>query len=937
MPRPRWLQFCRSGTRWCAAGIGTLLLWTVWLALVLTLVLQGVVGVARELRIPEFALRKIEHRLAAAGLQARFGAATFDPTGRVLLREVQVFLKPLPEPVLTAETLYLEVDPWALLVRTVQIRSVQISGAELLVPALLSPSGRTEPLVREWHALIQPGEGRDGFRIPHLAARVGPVQVQMQGSTPPARTDRPRRSIDAWLAEAAAVYPRLSRQLADQLHHLPLSADSRLTLVLTPEVTAGQTRVEALFSATSAGGKDAPAELLLQDLSGRLAMQLPADRSAARTSLNLELTCGRLETATDYQAQNLHVLVNGTIGATATDLSMGRLDVTAARIRGGGITLGAPHAELDLSQWPRVSGSLAARLFDELWALEGFIHVLSRAGQVTIAGHVPPAMIDFAGDRLQRDLSLLLQCATPPHVQAWLTLGSGGRPRSATARVQSGAVIARGVSLTAAAGVVRWDGKTLHADDILLLTPNSEARGRYEMDVPTREFRFLLSGHLEPADINGWFREWWPNLWSRFDFTQPPAAEVEVSGRWGTPLNTAVFVGADGADVRLQGAEFDRVRTRLFVRPGFVDVLEFIGDRKGREARGGFTRTAKIGNGKWTRITFDAHGNTDLAPAGQLFGELGASITRPFEFDNAPQLHVRGELRSAEHADGRSTNVSITGAATGNWTFYRFPLQDLRFQAQLQDDVLLVGDVEVGFAGGRGAGRGEVRGWNAERELAFDVSLNQARLGESIRTLEVWSAERHGHPAAPESRFQKQVAAGQLDLSLSAEGHYDDPYSLHGTGNAVITGAELGEINLLGILSSLLRPTIFNFTTLQLDTARANFSLVGRTLEFSELRLTGPRAAIEAQGGYRLDTKTLDFAAKIRPFDTSETFLGATFGAVLSPLSSVLEVKLGGALDQPSWSFLYGPTNFLRVLSGEGSRSTEPAASPPASPPPPQT
>jgi hypothetical protein len=153
----------------------------------------------------------------------------------------------------------------------------------------------------------------------------------------------------------------------------------------------------------------------------------------------------------------------------------------------------------------------------------------------------------------------------------------------------------------------------------------------------------------------------------------------------------------------------------------------------------------------------------------------------------------------------------------------------------------------------------------------------------------------------------------------------------------VITGAELGEINLLGILSSLLRPTIFNFTTLQLDTARANFSLVGRTLEFSELRLTGPRAAIEAQGGYRLDTKTLDFAAKIRPFDTSETFLGATFGAVLSPLSSVLEVKLGGALDQPSWSFVYGPTNLLRVLSGEGSRPTEPAASPPASPPPPQT
>ncbi|MFM8335198.1 MAG: hypothetical protein ACKODK_06525, partial [Opitutaceae bacterium] len=62
-------------------------------------------------------------------------------------------------------------------------------------------------------------------------------------------------------------------------------------------------------------------------------------------------------------------------------------------------------------------------------------------------------------------------------------------------------------------------------------------------------------------------------------------------------------------------------------------------------------------------------------------------------------------------------------------------------------------------------------------------------------------------------------------------------------------------------------------------------------------------------------------------------------GAVLTPLSSVLEVKLAGTLEKPSWSLVMGPTNLLRSLTESPADRKAPAPEPaptpkPAEPPP---
>ncbi len=87
---------------------------------------------------------------------------------------------------------------------------------------------------------------------------------------------------------------------------------------------------------------------------------------------------------------------------------------------------------------------------------------------------------------------------------------------------------------------------------------------------------------------------------------------------------------------------------------------------------------------------------------------------------------------------------------------------------------------------------------------------------------------------------------------------------------------------------------------------------------FPQVTLRGSNSAIDAQGSYALDKRELDFNAKIFPFQESNNLIKSVVGAVLTPLSNALEVKLTGTLAKPQWAFVMGPTNFLRSISPGG-------------------
>ena len=113
-----------------------------------------------------------------------------------------------------------------------------------------------------------------------------------------------------------------------------------------------------------------------------------------------------------------------------------------------------------------------------------------------------------------------------------------------------------------------------------------------------------------------------------------------------------------------------------------------------------------------------------------------------------------------------------------------------------------------------------------------------------------------------------------------------------------------------------MRGSFVNLGSFSLTTADAPFELQGDHVRFEELRISGPSAVIQAKGYYRLRDGSLDFTTKVFPFDESSSVLGSAVGFVLTPLSKVLEVKLHGSLNNPTWVFAYGPSRLLNTLIG---------------------
>ena len=121
--------------------------------------------------------------------------------------------------------------------------------------------------------------------------------------------------------------------------------------------------------------------------------------------------------------------------------------------------------------------------------------------------------------------------------------------------------------------------------------------------------------------------------------------------------------------------------------------------------------------------------------------------------------------------------------------------------------------------------------------------------------------------------------------------------------------------------------------SLRFTAARSDFTIDGSRLVFSDVDVTGANSAIKAHGTYGLAKHQLDFNAKLFPFGKSRTLPQELIGGVLMPLSEVLEVRLTGDVENPSWVFENGPTNFIRNLAGAG----EPKGAPPGPPAAPKT
>lgn len=928
---PRRLTSLRPALGACGDALLLLACWTLWLALALALILQLGIAFSHEVAVPKFLIRSFEQRLAASGLTPQFGRATFDPGGGILLENLALSLPAYAEPVARARAVRLELDPWLLLAGRLEARRIHATGVELFVPAMLAPSGRSEVMLGELDLVL--GLQPDLLAVEQFAARIAGVTVTARGAVQLPHRTVPAGSPLPLLESLTDHFPSFCRQSIQAAERLQQLADPALHITLAPSPRRGAIATVTLLAR----------RLELPEFHALVAERLVA---TARLPLLGAAPAGALVTLSaedlrvrDVVAQRLHARIHGNLTTAPLAFAPHEADALLARLSSRGFSLDSVFAHLTTDALPQLHAHVVAALAGGAIALDGASDVAARSAAFRATGTLSPTLLEPIGALLRRDVRRFIGFGAPVEFDLAARFAPGGKFVHAAGHVAARQIDAYGVPMDSVHGEIAFDGRRFVARHARATLGANFARGTFEQDLLTRDFRFLLDGRLRPLAIGGWFRDWWPNFFHHFEFpAAPPDASVDVAGRWRSPHETTVFVFAESSDAIVRGAPLDYARTRIFTRPNFIDGLELFGTRSGGEVAGTFTRHIDLASRQWREMDIALTSSVDLETGAKLLGpDLGPHLA-PFTFETPPRIRATTHLEGPASPDGPHQTLQISGESTGAFTFYGFPASNLSFEAESRDDDLTLPRVQATVAEGVLAGKARLWGRESDRHLGFDATLEGASLGRAIVALSDFNAHRRGTPPAPATAAAEKFITGKnqvrLDLALSAAGLAADPYSFRGNGHLALEGAELGEVRLLGLLSAL-----FDFTALRFTSARGNFVLDRHHVMFPTFNVTGENSAIHAHGDYWLDRHALDFNARVYPFLESKSLLQSVVGAVLTPLSTMLEVKLTGPLDDPSWAFVIGPTNFFRSLSPSETASPpsplRPLPADSAPPPPP--
>lgn len=890
----------RTILRFCASCGATVACWAVWLVLGTTLVALGYIAAARELPVPDFMLRRAEAELAKAGLTLKFGRARLDPTGIVLLENVQFRSRSFEEPLLTCRLLYVSREFWSVLAGRPVPDEIRLEGAALQLPAMLSPSGTVEPLMRDVSLVIR-HEGQR-WLVDQFTGRIGRLTVTAQGEVTPPSSRVP--GVAALTPdEIVGRFLQISRQLALKLPQLEAFEQPALAVQLESPPGVGNHAHLLLTAAGAERPGGLPLTLGPLAASGTLRLDGPGLRP-----LRLHVAARDARYQPDYRTEMVRAICTIEVQPDKFSAHPRDAQIAAGRLTGPDIAVLGPVLHADLDRWPEVRTSGAAQIDGEFLAAEVDAQLQAQSARVRAEGRVSPELISRVLTRITPRAAPYFVFGDPVWFRAEAALDPGWKFARLSSRVDARRLDSRGVRITAARGRIDIEGPSFLAHDARVELGDQFATGSYWMDFLTSDYRMLLDGRLRPVEINGWFRgDWWLNFWNtRFAFpVAPPTANVEVAGRWKDPGRTIYFGRAEARDAKVWGGEFERAQALIFLRPHFTHGLALAATRDGgrQQLTGTFKRLAEPGARDLGRFEFDFESTTEPAVLNRMLEGKLADVLASLSFSAPPRVHAQGTL-------GASGNYSFTGEAAGGLHFHGFPLDSARVRGGVTGNDVRLDMIEFGAAGGKGSGKAAVYGPADYRRLGFDLYLNGADFARSIRAVQEYQASLTGEKTAvTDSKFMKRAEGGRLEVGLSATGQPGDLASFTGNGNAALTGAELGEIHLFGLLSQVLSGLSLKFSSLKLDAVHTSFRLEQGRLLFPDLKINGPSAVIDARGNFTFATQALDFTARFKPYDDNLNLLTAAIGIVLNPLTSILELKLSGPVGNPEWSVVVGSSN----------------------------
>jgi len=898
-------------------------------------------GTDHHLRLPGFARRALEDRLNDEGLRVSFTAMDVSFSGSLLLHGSKVFLTGSTEPVAEAELLHVEPDWLALLLgHRLSFSEVRLINANFYCPPESSPTGLSEPFITHLDAAVS-SQGAHWWVLDHLHARFLNALIFAQGTLvlpPLAATPAPRETL-------AALYREWSRQAVDWEPKLAQAEKPSVEIRLEGE-EPGRTKIFA--SAMAERIRPAMPGLVLNQ--GVVRVAATWDGEVLRANSAVLATVKSVSAVADPDSEQKREVFSARAVAARVPLATGaagvlaglppRCAVAAAQVKLGDFVCESAQANLDLRTWPelpfvadvvhgpdaaRVSGQTEIAVKDGAVEWHGGtfeVHASARlATMLAVANLTLPAVaepLQLAGPvRVDGRVAL-----TPDHQWqvADFAVSTNGAQYD---RIHLDAVSAQGRLTRDAAGDYQ-----LALSRVAGANASWQVEGEYFENLRTHDFHIAARGRIEPRVLDPYFKfaEWWTPLWEAIvPGREWPGVELAYAGNWDEPptdhrLELSAHI--DGAKVR--GVATDRIRVRVQTRPDYIAVYDIDAQASGGgRLSGGLAWSMVPGYARFIeqRGIFDS--TLPLPVIAALGGPGIAEVLRPLNCPTAPVAHLDQRLGGSANAQPRAEATKIHAEVAGPLHAYRVPLDSAVLDLTDYGSWVDVPRCDFTIAGGQARAVATVQHHpQAEDELSFSATLEGARGTDFINALRQLQDKPAASAAATNGAADKNAAAAMgdpahpalLDLVLGGRMRAGRPETLVARGAARLSGAQLGQLHLLGSLSRALADTKVPLGDFNLTAATSEVQIAQQFIRLPNLQITGPTARVVAAGIYNYDADVLNFNVLIFPLQESESFFLRQISNMVNPFSNTVTFKLHGKIAEPTWNVSMDP---LRLFENQ--------------------
>lgn len=871
--------------------------------LILLALLQGSIALfvflEKEVPVPTPLGKLILNRLLDENWSADWRELEVDLLGGIRAKNLRIYDEVTRTWLFDIENLWLDLDFWEILTgRGPGLDRLKISQARMNAPAMHTRSGVDERLLDQIATEIEMGSNWIQFN--HLQFRIdghnvilsSPDRLDIDWTDETPELDLPSylRRLVVRIQRAADRFPVMSpARVYGQLRSLP---DDGWVL----DASLAVDRIELADNLGYADKAQIQFEQLrwLDDVvSGSLRMRASevwVERHATKLSgLALQLPQFHFESADQWTVEDLQAELR------QVDTPWAKLQQIAA------------HVSID-SDHLAPAGNIRAVYGNSPFqiGLDGIQSDLS--GQVDVQVELRDLPVVLAHFLDPEWIEFVPFTEAPIRLQADVELSPGGQPEAARWQASMEAlqyretrfpfVRAEGFSDRSVTEVERADVWISDAEQVQL---------RYRQHYPEPQFLLTAIGNSRQPLLNPILNfDWWWNIW---EFVtpgeQPVFADVRVEGIWGIANQVVSWVGIAADEGAFRDLSLERLDLSIAQKPGQVDLYRL----DGQTAEGQFSGSlhwiqAELGRGNPTDQFFRVQGAMPIQELRQLAGD-GFDWMERIQSDTPPTIDFYlKRLRASVGEEHHEAVVQVHHPEPVE--VFGLPFSRLKTLARQSPGKLELEPAHFQFMDG-----------------SVWMHLDLADLGSEFPSFSTRIQARGVEHETMLNRFRSEFLEwdeseliavddkpGKHDADLHLNGRFGDIDSYLGRGRNRIYEAELGKVRLFGELSRALESVGLPFTSLQLETAEAQWTLADGKLKLPTVRIDGPSIRLNAHGEVGLPETDLDFV--VQAF-----VIRGLFGLVLRPMNLVLEFRLGGQLDEPSWGLRINPFRWLGTGGGE--------------------